>query len=301
MELSSIVLELQQEVLKTECDILNALRKAHLIASKLKLHEFDTWIMHELNGYPDDGKTNVPEYRKVKGSLMAMNPYCGWIPVKIADSNIETQICEHYLWHSLSDIIELYKTSNMKFKIEFPGEFVDFLEKNSTVPFPTNYELHVGTHQLKTIVDKVANCLLEWTIKLEGEGILGEDMRFSQEESVMARKVPQTINNYFGAVFNGEIKELQLALGDNNTLTFNYEDADDILQKVKASIGTELTEGEDKETAEELIAEVETKISNHAKPKVIKAALSGLKDFLIGTGANVAGALIAQYLKYGNM
>ena len=35
--MSSIVLELQQEVLKPECDILSALRKAHVIASKLKL------------------------------------------------------------------------------------------------------------------------------------------------------------------------------------------------------------------------------------------------------------------------
>ena len=36
--MSSIVLDLQKEALSPECDVLNALRKAHLIASKL---EFD--------------------------------------------------------------------------------------------------------------------------------------------------------------------------------------------------------------------------------------------------------------------
>ena len=66
--MSSLVLDLQQEVLKPDCDILNALRKAHLIAAKLKLAEFDSWIMCELNGY-DDNQENVPDYRKVTGQL----------------------------------------------------------------------------------------------------------------------------------------------------------------------------------------------------------------------------------------
>ena len=35
--MSSIVLELQQELLHQDCDIVNALRKAHLIAVKLDL------------------------------------------------------------------------------------------------------------------------------------------------------------------------------------------------------------------------------------------------------------------------
>ena len=71
-------------------------------------------------------------------------------------------------------------------------------------PVPMRYALHVSTHLLKTIIEKVKNCLLEWTIRLEGEGILGEGMQFSQEETVMAKRIPQTINNYYGPVVNGE-------------------------------------------------------------------------------------------------
>lgn len=47
--MDSLLRDLQQEVLKPDCDILNALRKAHLIAAKLKLTEFDSWIMSELS------------------------------------------------------------------------------------------------------------------------------------------------------------------------------------------------------------------------------------------------------------
>ena len=52
--MSSIVLELQKDLLDKDCDILQALRKAHVIAVKLHLTEFDTWIQNELNGYKSD-------------------------------------------------------------------------------------------------------------------------------------------------------------------------------------------------------------------------------------------------------
>lgn len=65
--MSSLVLDLQQEVLNKDCDILNALRKAHLIASKLQLKEFDIWIQHELNGYENCSRDEIPNYRTVKG------------------------------------------------------------------------------------------------------------------------------------------------------------------------------------------------------------------------------------------
>lgn len=49
--MSKIVIELQQEALKSDFDILNLLRKAYLVARKLKLNEFEKWIDSELNGY----------------------------------------------------------------------------------------------------------------------------------------------------------------------------------------------------------------------------------------------------------
>lgn len=47
----AIVIELQQEALSKDTDLLSLLRKAYLVARKLKLKEFEEWINHELNGY----------------------------------------------------------------------------------------------------------------------------------------------------------------------------------------------------------------------------------------------------------
>ena len=295
--MSSIVLDLQQEVLKPECDVLNALRKAHLIASKLKLKEFDKWIMHELNGYSVKEQDNIPEYRKVNGKLKAWNPYRGWTSVIFQDSKMQSLLCTKYLGSSIGEILELYNNSDGPVQMSYPVDIERKIDEMCSAPFPTNYSLHISTHVLKSIVDQVQNCLLEWTIKLENEGILGEGMRFNKDETNLAKKVPQTIYNYYGTVVNGDIQQSQVVSGDHNNISFNYQQTENLIQKIKEAIQNEQISDEDRETADELITDAESKIINQKKPAIIKAALNGLKDFLIGAGANIAGALIMQYLQ----
>lgn len=296
--MSSIVLDLQQEVLKPDCDILNALRKAHLIASKLKLKEFDKWLQSELNGYSYGDQDKIPNYRKVKGTLKAFNPYNGWIPAQCTDDELEKIICEQKLWQPISELQELcQQNAEGTIVLQFSAEKMKAIASMFSTPVPMQFALHISQHLLKSIIELVKNCILEWTIRLESEGVLGEDMRFSQEETVMAQKVPQTINNYYGTVVNGDVQKSQIVSGDNNTVTFSYEQVSELINEVKKVVkDSEMTE-EDRETADELITDVETKIENKKKSAIIKAALNGLKDFLVGTGANVAGALIMQYLQ----
>ena len=89
--MSSVVLDLQNEVTKSKCDIVSVLRRAHLIATKLSLDEFNQWVVNELNGYKS--QTEAPEYRSIIGQLKAFNPYQGWIPVMLADAEVEKMIC----------------------------------------------------------------------------------------------------------------------------------------------------------------------------------------------------------------
>ena len=46
--MSSIVIDLQDEILSSDCDIVQILRRAHVIAVKLGLKEFDQWISYEV-------------------------------------------------------------------------------------------------------------------------------------------------------------------------------------------------------------------------------------------------------------
>ena len=290
--MGSIVLELQNEIVSSNCDVVNILRKAHLIASKLKLAEFDRWIQHELNGYPD--QESCPEYRKVRGSLKAFNPYQGWIPTLIQDNEFEKMICEIKLKNSISEIISLCQSSENGLISEFSGEQLAFFNQMFDSPLPMKYALHIPTTAVKDIEEKVKNTILEWTLKLESKGIVGENMVFSETEKNSAVNIPQTVNNYYGntSVINSPSDNVQIVSGSENTVTFSYDKVKDVVEAVEKSINESDLAKEDIETATELLADIKLKIEEEKKPDILKSALVGLKDFLISTGASVAAGLI---------
>lgn len=290
--MGSIVLELQNEIVSSNCDVVNILRKAHLIASKLKLADFDQWIQHELNGYPDP--ESCPEYRKVRGSLKTFNPYRGWIPTSIQDNEYEKKICERKLVNSISEIISLCQSSGNVLTLDFSGEQLALFDKMADSLLPMDYALHVPTTAVKDIEEKVKNTILEWTLKLESEGIVGENMVFSETEKESAVNMPQTVNNYYGntSVINSPSDNVQIVSGSENTVTFSYDKVKDVVDAVEKSISESDLSKEDIETATELLADIKLKIEEEKKPHILKSALVGLKDFLINTGASVTAVLI---------
>ena len=200
--MESVVIELQKELLKTDCDILSALRKAHIIASKLDLKEFDEWILSELNGYKCD-EEKIPDYRSIKGELKAWNPYNGWIPVILTDGKTEQLICNRRISDSISSIIRLgTKNATGDFAINIPADVARIIDKMCTVPFPTKYAVFFSSHSLHEIIDRVKNCLLEWTLTLEKQGVRGNGMIFDEKETSAAKSIPQQVNNYYGTVGN---------------------------------------------------------------------------------------------------
>jgi len=293
----SVVLELQQEILSTNCDILSALRKAHVIARKLNLVEFDSWIQGELQGYKE--YSDIPDYRSVHGSLQAWNPYRGWIPTMIPSSEMEQTICNHKLRDSLSSLIELYnKNSTGSFEIQFNGEILSALNKMFDVPIEMKFVLKVGAHQLKGIIEHIKDYLLQWTMDLEQAGIMGEGLSFTKEEKNAAQTLSGTINNYYGntSVINAPVNNAPIINGNNNSNTFNYNDVERIMRELSEILSQEDISREDNETITELLAEINDKIKSKKKLGIIKSALIGLKDFLISAGANVAAALIQSNL-----
>lgn len=294
--MAGIVIELQQEVLKQDCDIVNVLRRAHVIATKLQLTEFDSWITHELNGYPN--QEVCPEYRKIKGVLKAFNPYQGWIPAMISDIEMETDVCERKMANSISEIVSLCQEENDLLS-EFTGAQTEILNKIFRTTFPMKYALFIPRTSVMDIIEKVKNTILEWTLKLEEKGIIDDNMTFTEKEKNTATSIPQTINNYYGdtKIVNSSGDNTTVVAGDNNNVSFSYEKASKIIEEIEKSINNENLNQDDLETAKDILVDIRDKIDQKKKPSIIKVTLSGLKDFLIGAGANVAAALIQSKLK----
>lgn len=290
--MSSIVLDLQNEVTKPDCDIVSVLRKAHLIATKLGLVDLDKWILSELNGYKSGD--NIPDYRIIRGQLKALNPYRGWIPTMMYNRELEDEICSIPVKNSVSEIISLYSQKEEGLGVEFTGERLTYINSLFDSPTPMKYSVHLSPPAIIDIVEKVKTALLEWTIRLESEGILGEDMKFDVTEKETAKTIPQTINNYYGntSVISAPVEGSVIATGNDNTVEFTYEKVENAISEIESAIEEDSISVEDKETAIEMLTEIKEKITAQKKPRIIKSALVGLKDFLISASASAAVAVV---------
>ena len=296
--MSSVVLELQKEVTQSDCDIVSVLRRAHLIASKLELKDFDQWIINELNGY--NSQNDAPEYRSVAGQLKAFNPYHGWIPVMLNNSEIENIICHPKMANSISEIVSLCKGDGSTLIMQLPADAQNELNKTCDTPIPMQMAIHISKTSAADIIEKVKNTLIEWTLELEAKGILGEGLSFSEQEKESAKSIPQQVNYYYGStnVINGPTEKIQANAGNSITAFFDYEQAKTIVDEIESSVqkSEELSQ-EDKEEALELLIDIRNKLEKKKKDTVIKAALIGLKDFLKETGAGLTVALIQSKMQ----
>ena len=147
----------------------------------MNLDEFAIWVRHELDGY---GEGEVPEYRILHGTPQVFNPYRGFQPLhfgKVEEINrfskmhFNTPISE--LEHDLSGAI---KSGSSSFQVSFSPEIENMLME--AIEHRLQPSLHMNASQFQRVLDAVRKIILEWSLKLEVDGITGEGMSFYQKK-----------------------------------------------------------------------------------------------------------------------
>ena len=203
---NSLVLELQRDVLDSSISVLDIMRKASLVAKKLKIKEFEDWIDSELKGYSDEKP--VPNYRIVRGRLIYWNQFHGWQPIILMDlcPDLEDRLYTRHIRESLNNFIEISKDDNVVFNLEFPSSvkktIMDWAKKE------INPVLQISKGSLTGIIESVKHTVLDWTYQLEKDGILGEEMAFSAQEKqiISGHNYKVIINNNMNQSQQGDIK-----------------------------------------------------------------------------------------------
>lgn len=212
---SSLVLQLQELAADNNCDITELLRKALVVATKLDLQDFRDWINFELYGYKSD---KIPDYRLVHTNLRLRDPTRGFIPFLIEDQNEMNSICNVHIKVSVSSLNNLLNNSETD-------------EAILQVPLPHNLKLNlirlqdeetqfepfrfVATNQIAAILDQVRTKVLEWSLDLEKNKIVGDGLTFSTEEKQIAQSVI-TIQNFQGIL--GDVSESNVSQSLNMTV-----------------------------------------------------------------------------------
>lgn len=293
----SIVEEVQRDALNHDLSVTELLQKCLVVATKLGQNEFVSWARVELDGYRDK---DVPEYRIVRGAPQVFNPYHGYQPLYFGDPKYAKQISEMKFNQPIGEL-EHYlrqgeKSGSDSFQVSFSPDFEKILMDGMEIRLQPS--LHVNASQLRKIMDAVRKVVLEWSLKLETDGILGEGMSFSPEEKEKAQSVTYNIKNYI----QGNIEHSQIQV-ESSTSTqqatvkeFNITQLKDVLKALRSSL-EEI--GIDNDAKAELLAELVTLESQADSPKpkasIIRESLSFVRQILQGAAGNlVASGLLNQ-------
>ena len=286
--MDSLVLELQREAYQQQTSVSILLRKAYTLSRKLKVQDFTKWAELELNGYKDI--QDLPDYRVLYGELKAFNPYNGYIPVYFFPE-LENLIKKKDISETLTEVELLVKQGEENGGIlmyKFPTSMQKKLMEVTQVEFEIS--LHMPVSSFNNILDKVRNMILDWTLKLEEEGILGEGMTFSEKEKKIAFENSATITNHIGTMVNSQLQQnttdsvqslkvQEFEMGDLKTIIENLEKFQD--------------ETIDLEIKQELASEIEVLRTQVKSPKpkwgIIKEALKSVQNI----AENAAGSLLA--------
>lgn len=202
--MSYLVIDLQKSSLDSTISITNLLREAFVVAKKLKLDDFEKWINFELNGYCNTN--DIPEYRKVYGQLKGFNPVNGWIPTLFnGDTKMQNILTIREVSEPIAKLEFLMNSEGSSLCITYPTDVEQKL--GAMFGYETKYQLFVDKSQFQGILEAVRTTVMNWSLELECDGILGEEMIFSDRERHIAVERNYTVNNFYGDVKNSQIQQ----------------------------------------------------------------------------------------------
>lgn len=288
--MSAAILEIQRESMDRTVPLSDLLRKAFVVAKKLGLEGFQQWIQAELNGY--ERGDDFPPYRKVSGQVRGWNPYHGWIPVIWESAREEEAASQRLVGQSVAELEQLAPAREKESQLHMPLPHSAQRSLSASAGFDTNFSLFVSPTEIVRILDAVRNTLLNWSLKLEEDGILGEGLSFTEEEKETASGRMYSVNNFYGAVGTANVQQ---AGRDAVRVSVNIdlEALRRLLPQLKES-DLEL----DDDASAELTAEIATVEAQLQSPRpkrgVVKQAAESIRSILEGAGGGVAGHLAIE-------
>ncbi|MCV9901345.1 hypothetical protein OKS35_14545 [Exiguobacterium sp. N5] len=295
--MSSLVLELQIEAIDSKTKVIDLLRKSLVVARKLELQDFEEWIDQELNGFKHF-MHKVPKYREVVGKIQYYNIVHGWWPVTIEDPKILELITKTKIGQPLSEIEDLVTHTKDNLVIEVPMELQNILSKS--LGERLDFRVIFGKSQAQAIIDQVKNIILEWSLKLEKDGITGEGLSFSKQEKVEATK-----HDY--AFFLSNVGGVQIQQNSPNsqqymTNNLNLSDVSSFISTLKNHMHEIGLNDDSQMILRNEINQIHTQIqSSNPQKSLVKESLLTIRNVLEGvTGSIIASGLLHEVSKIIN-
>lgn len=172
----SLLSEIQADVTEANADITAVLRKCKVLAVRLGSKDFQSWVDHELNGYPS--RDGTPDYRIIRhvpsyghlvgigGSQIKYHP----IPISVIPDKYREAIATVYLTEPISYCSSLV-TQYSKEPTIYLGwnpDFIAYLRNKILSDFQLASAWQaISTGSLVALLDTVKNRVLNFVLEIE--------------------------------------------------------------------------------------------------------------------------------------
>jgi hypothetical protein len=297
--MSSLVLDLQRAALDSKTSVADLLRIALVVARKLKIVEFEKWIKLEQGGYTPE--SDIPAYRKLAGRSVVFNPVRGWQPLLL--NRLKPEVADRIrTFHIIIPVGEIESYLRDKDTLAFHLTFRPREERMlmQAIHAPLQPANEYQRAQFEGLLEAVRAIVLNWSLKLEEDGILGEGMTFSPEEKSAAGSTIYNIKNYIGEVSHSQVQ--QDTWQSTQTANVNSLDPREV-GKLLSSLKTGMDQlNLDSEQQAELAADISTIEAQIKSPKpketMIREVLGSVRSILEGAvGSALAAGALSQIAK----
>lgn len=284
--MTGLVHELQADAMNESVSVLSLLRKARALSVKLGVTTIDQWLAHEMSGYPT--RSSIPEYRHIIGRTVCRNPYVGWIPLEFKDPEHHKLLSERHLHQPLSELCQFTdaNSAGKSVLLFFPSDIAAELRSNS------GFEpgLEVAVNLIHGIISTVRDKILEFSLELEKQGILGEGLTFTQQEKMAANNITYSINieNMTGS----QLQQGTTGSTQTYTQTADLSAISAFVEKLLPAIG-ELSNPTDRNQLQSDLETIRSQLKAPTpKTGMIRECLNSVKTVLEGTAGNLAATYL---------
>lgn len=290
--MAKLVIELQKECLNTNCSFSDLCQKAYFIARKLNQDEMIVFLKKEIYGYKN--LKDLPDYRYVDLIYKAFNPYHGWIPFQIPSQGIFSRLLKGPIFLSVGEMQDFLNADDSMLNSAVPLELQQELIKRSNIPFITEIKGVFSKTQLVRILDVIKNRILDWAIKLEKEGVCGNDYEFTEHEKEIAKNMTVIINGNVNG--SNIIDSITNSSATVNNKGFDFEALKQLVTKIEADLENAKNIEVDKSR---FLKEQTTLLKKSIEEKNETSAIDLLKNIATGaisSGIWSVGSMVSSYI-----
>ncbi|WP_157661066.1 hypothetical protein [Burkholderia ubonensis] len=283
-----LVIELQRMAVNQDTSVIQLVRTAKLVATKLALSDTVAWIDSELNGYND--LLALPPYRVLPGQCRAFNPYQGWIPVQFPTADLHNLCSEARVGQSLGSMEPLLNNGSDHAFLPYP--FAAERTLQDMFKEDMKFAIRISTTQIVGILDAVRNVTLDWSLQLEQAGVLGENMSFTLTEKREAQSVTQQFFIQNAGVIGNVSDNATVTNHQQVTGELSISGVRDLVEQVRTALPAlpPETVGQVSPLLTEIDTEANKPQPNHGK---LKAALASVRTICEGASGSLVASAIA--------